>query len=149
MHFLKNSNYPSLATSKSSNNCSYSESCDSSDSSKQASDPNEALSLDSDTAKSPVNIYSTSPSSFSCSSSSSSLLSLSHMGLAGGCKEEADNCDLDESMSNCDSDKYKPEDVKRWVSLYQRDPLKWLYYSLVLFFCNVFKFIIIRCYSKM
>lgn len=100
------------------NNLSYSESCDSTDSGKPTSDsrlsPNEALSLDSDIAKSPINIYSTSPSSYSCSSSSSSLLSLSNMGLVNHCKEEADNCDLDESMSNCgDTDKYKPEDIKR------------------------------------
>lgn len=100
------------------NNSSCSESCDSSDSSKPTSEsrlsPNEALSLDSDIAKSPINIYSTSPSSFSCSSSSSSLLSLSNMGLVNHCKEEVDNCDLDESMSNCgETDKYKPEDIKR------------------------------------
>lgn len=115
---MSRSESKSNINNKHNNNSSYSESCDSSDSSKPTSEsrlsPNEALSLDSDIAKSPMNIYSTSPSSFSCSSSSSSLLSLSNMGLVNHCKEEADNCDLDESMSNCgESDKYKPEDIKR------------------------------------
>lgn len=75
--------------------------------------------------KSPIHIYSTSPSSFSCSSSSSSLFSLSNMGYLGGGHEKTtnidDECDMmmdeDDEVDvdgYADTDKSsKPEDVKR------------------------------------
>lgn len=103
----------------------------------QKESPNEA-SFDSDqSAKSPLNLYSTSPSSFSCSSSNSSLYSNSfhsnqymnsnnnNQGSQNGqylghdlkiCEDDDDIDDgpIDyDNIDQLDSDKYKPEDIKR------------------------------------
>lgn len=67
-------------------------------------------------SKSPINMYSTSPSSsFSCSSSDSSIFSLSNISYSN--KEDKGEFDLSQidanSNQNFESDKYKPEDIKR------------------------------------
>ncbi len=69
-------------------------------------------------SKSPINMYSTSPSSsFSCSSSDSSIFSLSNISYSN--KEDKGEFDLSQidanSNQNFESDKYKPEDIKRFV----------------------------------
>ena len=74
--------------------------------------------FDSDNAisKSPIHIYSTSPSSFSCSSSNSSLFSLSNVGFLNQDKNNEDHGDDimdDESNVDVDEKNCKPEDIKR------------------------------------
>ena len=106
-------------------------SCDQSDllSDPKHADSNHDTTYDSE-PKSPNNIYSTSPSSsFSCSSSNSSLFSLSNMGFLNNNEEKVD---LDTS-NTFESDKYKPEDIKRYkhFNLWKRFKLSSFYASII------------------